>query len=43
MSEWTTLLLFVSAKTSFPAGTRLRESLQARAVILTEMRVGAAA
>ena len=33
----------MSEKTSVPAGTRLRESLQARAVILTETRVAAAA
>jgi hypothetical protein len=43
VSVWATLLLFVSAKTSFPAGTRFRESLHVREVILTEMRVAAAA
>ena len=37
------MLWFLSEKTSVPAGTRLRESLQARAVILTETRVAAAA
>jgi hypothetical protein len=41
-SEYVTRLLFVSAKTTLPAGTRFREKAQARAVIFTVTLVVAA-